>query len=89
MRIVNFVKEKRSRIVRVLMFAAVMIVASVNAASAALADDITNITTVITGFVSWIQSVMAVFMQPPLVIFVGITIGGIIFAKVRKLMKGK
>lgn len=39
-----------------------------------LAGHITNITTVVTAVVTWATDVLALFMEPPLVIFVGVGI---------------
>lgn len=66
------------------VFALLLVFVSLtNTASADLAGDLSNISTVITSASSWVRSTMTMFMEPPLVIFVGITI----FAGVARMVK--
>lgn len=76
--------KTKSRLLMVVM-GAMMLVGS---ASADLAGDLTNISTVVTSVVTWVTDIMAVFMEPPLVIFVGMTIAGIVISRVKHLMRG-
>lgn len=51
---------------------AIGIAGTVAAASADIAGDMTNISTVITSLTGWVTDLMTLFMQPPLVYFVAI-----------------
>lgn len=76
---------KRIRgIVGMLLASAMM---TIGTASADLASDLSNISTVITSVTDWVTDILAVFMQPPLVIFVGIGIALIIIRTGKKLLR--
>lgn len=70
-----------------IVIAGVGVMATVGSASADLAGDITNVSTVITAVTDWVTDIMAVFMEPPLVIFVGLAIGYGVIRQVKKLMR--
>lgn len=76
---------KHSRKLGILIAFAVLMVTKASAGN--LTEELANYTTVSTSFLSWGRSVLALFMEPPLNIFVGIGVMGIILGKVRKLIR--
>lgn len=54
--------------------------------SAAIADDLTNFTLIVTNFTSMLNSILAVFLTPPLLYFTVLTIFVAVIAIVKRLM---
>lgn len=54
--------------------------------AAAVADDLTNFTLIVTNFTAMINSILAVFLTPPLLYFTVLTILIVIVSVVKRLM---
>lgn len=56
---------------------------------AGLTDFLTNLTEIVTAITSMFTDVMAVFMEPPLVVFVGLGIFAFVIGIVARYMAGR
>ena len=78
----------KTTLVHKMMLAFSAITLSAASASAGIAEDLTNFTLITTNFSSMLNSILAVFLPPPLLYFVVLTIFIAIIGIVKRLMKG-
>lgn len=89
MSIVAFYKKHEFNVRRGLMGSVGVVAGLVGHARADLAGDLSNLTVVSTSVTAQATTIMQLFMQPPLVIFVGITVFAIVVKIVARLMHQK
>ena len=78
----------KTKLIQKMMLALSAITLSAAAASAGIAEDLTNFTLITTNFSSMLNSILAVFLTPPLLYFVVLTIFIAVIGIVKRLMKG-
>lgn len=73
---------------KVAIFASATIASIVSASAQTVTQLLTNLTEIATSLTTMATSIMALFMEPPLVVFVGLAIFVAIVGIVRRLMNG-
>jgi len=73
---------------KVMIAGGVALASAVSASAVTLTQLLTNLTEIATSLTTMATSIMALFMEPPLVVFVGLAIFVAIVGIVRRLMGG-